>query len=62
MRDHRLDFIALLETWRSYFVVPFLNTFLRGWNLHGFVYRLMVVLGVIVGINLATLQVKKVEI
>ena len=63
IREHRLDFIALLETSRSNFVVPFLQHLACGFDFtwyclppHG---RLG---GILVGINMETLHVKKVDV
>src|SRR5207253_1247063 len=63
IRDHRLDFIALLETGRSSFAVPFLKHIACGrvfaWYClppHGRSG------GILVGINMETLLVKKVDV
>ena len=62
IRDHRLDFIALLETGRSNFTVPFLRDLSCGKDFNWFCLpphgRSG---GILVGINVNTLKVNKVE-
>ena len=59
--EHKLDFIALLETRRSNFTIPFLNQLGAGYNFAWFCLpphgRSR---GILVGINSDTLQVLKV--
>jgi len=61
IREHRLDFIALLETGRSNFAVPFLKQLAAGLDFSWFCLpphgRSG---GILVGINTATLHVSKV--
>src|SRR6266498_1813939 len=63
IREHRLDFIALLEMGRSNFAIPFLQHLACGLDfawyclpLHGRSG------GILVGINMETLHVKKVDV
>jgi hypothetical protein len=62
IRDFRLDFIALLETGRSNFTVPFLANLAAG---HDFGWFCLLPHGrsggILVGINTQTLLVKKVD-
>jgi exonuclease III len=62
IREHKLDFIALLETGRSNFSIPFLNQLAAGYNFSWFCLpphgRSG---GIVVGINSDTLQVLKVD-
>jgi hypothetical protein len=62
IRDHKLDFIALLETGRSNFSIPFLNQLAAGFNFNWFCLpphgRSG---GILVGVNSDTLQVLKVS-
>jgi hypothetical protein len=62
IREHRLDFIALLETGRSNFTMPFLKHWAAGKNFAWFCLpphgRSG---GILVGINSDTLQVRHVE-
>jgi hypothetical protein len=62
IREHRLDFIALLETGRSNFTVPFLSNLAAG---HDFAWYCLPPHGrsggILVGINMRTLIVKKVD-
>jgi exonuclease III len=62
IREHKLDFIALLETGRSNFSIPFLNQLAAGFNFNWFCLpphgRSG---GILVGVNSDTLQVLKVS-
>jgi exonuclease III len=62
IRDYKLDFIALLETGRSNFSIPFLNQMAAG---HSFSWFCLPPQGrsggILVGINSDTLQVLKVN-
>ena len=63
IREHKLDFIALLETGRSNFAIPFLQHLACGLD---FVWYCLSPHGrsggILVGINMETLHVKKVDV
>jgi exonuclease III len=62
IRDYRLDFIALLETRRSSFDIPFLRDLASGFEFAWFCLPPQGRSGgILVGINLATLKVQKVD-
>jgi hypothetical protein len=61
IRDHHLDFIALLETRRSNFAVPFLHDLASGKDFAWFLSPHGRSGGILVSINTSTLLVKNVD-
>ena len=63
IREHRLDFLAILETGRSNFTVPFLSGLAAGKDFNWFCHPPHGCSGgILVGISIETLQVKNVVI